>query len=160
MSDQYDLDALMDRLVEMEKESLASLVGTDIDAVKYHPYEQEAFPYWTNRITGMTPVYLAQDIVQYPFRVTARLVIAHFTEGYRGETATKTYQYIPAVLHYFKDRPGMNSTAHPTQMDDVFRDFEIVDFNGPFAFQNNGIGATQVGFEFVFTLPVLDQQYR
>lgn len=155
----YDLGALMDRLVEMEKESITSLAD-GVDAVSYFPYEQESFPYWTNRIRGMVPGYLAQDTAHYPFQIAARLVIGHLTEGYKGEVQTKAYDYIPAVTSYFKDRPGMNSNAHLTQMDDIFMDFELVDIVGPIAFQNSGIGVLQVGVEFIFTLPIIDIQYR
>lgn len=154
----YDLSALMDRLLEMEKEAVASVQTAD--GVTYFPYEQEAFPYWTNRITGITPAYLAQDIAQYPLRIAGRLVLGHLTEGYQGELLIRAYDFMEAVLSYFKDRPGMNSTAHSTQMDDIFTDLEIADIVGPAAFQNGGIGAVQVGIDFIFTLPIIDVQYR
>lgn len=156
----YDLSALMTRLVEMEKESIASVATNGVDAVSYFPYEQDDFPYWTNRIRGMAPDYLAQDTAHYPFQIAARLVIGHLTEGYKGEVLTKAYEYIPAVTSYFKDKPGMNSIASPTQMDDIFTDFEFTDVVGPVAFQNSGIGVLQVGVEFIFTLPIIDIQYR
>lgn len=151
----YDLGALMDRLLEMEKEAVDESSG-----VAYFPYEQESFPYWTNRIVGMTPDYVAQDIAHYPFRIAARLVLGHLTEGYKGELILSAYDHIAAVTAYFKDRPGMNSNAHTTQMEDIFTDFELVDVIGPAAFRNDGIGNTQVGIEFIFTLPVIDVQFR
>lgn len=156
----YDLGAFMDRLLEMEKESIDDVVDGGVDGVTYFPYEQEAFPYWTNRVTGVTPDYYAQDIAHYPIRIAGRLVMGHLKEGYEGELLERAYVYIPAILSYFKDRPTMKSNAHPTKMDDLLTDFEIVDIVGPAAFQNNGIGATQVGVEIIFTLPIIDVQYR
>lgn len=150
---------MMARLLEMEKESIAS-VSPDVDGVTYFPYQQEAFPYWTNRMTGVTPDYLAQEIAHYPFRITGRLVMGHITEGYEGELLERAYLYIPAITSYFKDRPGMNSIAHPTPIDDIFTDFEFVTINGPFGFQNSGVGVIQVGIEVLFTLPVIDFQQR
>lgn len=154
----YDIGAFMIRLLEMEKEAVADI--KKVDGVTYFPYEQEAFPYWTNQVAGLTPGYLAQDIVQYPLRITGMLVLGHYTEGYKGEQLVKAYAYMAAVMSYFKDRPGMQSDAHPDSMDDIFTDFEIVDVVGPAAFQNSGIGVIQVGLKFFFGLPIIDIQYR
>jgi hypothetical protein len=156
----YDLGDFMDRLLEMEKESIDDLVDGSVDGVTYFPYEQESFPYWTNRVTGFVPDYIAQDIAHYPLRIAGRLVMGHLKEGFEGDILKKSYDYLEAVLSYFKDRPTMKSNAHPTKMDDIFTDFEITDIVGPAAFQNNGIGSTQVGLEFVFVLPIIDVQYR
>lgn len=156
----FNLGDFMDRVVEMEKESVASIVSTEVDAVPYFPYEQEAFPYWTNRITGMTPSYLAEDAVEFNFRIVGRIVLGHLTEGYKGEPIVKAQDYISAVLDYFKGRSGMKSVAHPTSMQYLAQYFLIVDMVGPNAFRNDGIGSTQVGIDFVFTLPIMADRHR
>lgn len=161
----FDLDALMERLIEMEKESIDALVDNTPDAVKYFPYEQEAFPYWNNRITVFDRINLSQDIVIYAFDITARLVIGHLTEGYRSEIYEDAYDYIASVLDYFADRALMNSNTNDTPMEDVWCDddeyggLEIIDMTGPAAFANAAIDTTQVAIEFVFRLPVIDSIY-
>jgi len=156
----FDLDAAMTRLVAMEKEALAAIT-TNVDAVTYFPYEQDGFPYWTNRLTIAPPSWKSGEFVDYVFSITGRLVVAHLTEGYRGEGITKIYQYIPEVLDYFDNRPFLTSTSYPTELDDVSPDngLEIVDIIGPAAYRNDGIGSTQVGIEVIFRLPFLIKAY-
>lgn len=156
----FNLSDFMGRLLEMEKESVADVAGIAVDGVTYFPYEQEAFPYFTNRTTNMTPIYEPDDMVVFPFRVTGSLVLGHLTEGYKGEPLIKAQDYITAVLSYFIDRPGMKSSAHPTAMQYLAPNFEIVDMVGPNAFQNSGVGVLQVGVNFVFAMPIMVKRHR
>ena len=155
----YNLSDLIDRLVIMEKEAVADLYPDGVDAVGYFPYEQASFPYWHNRITSMTPDEYAADIAKYPFQVTGRFVLGHYTEGFKGELLLSAYPVIEAVLAYFRDRPGMD-TETLDEMEFVFDELRITNVIGPFAFQNRGVGVTQVGFEVTWALPVIDDQAR
>src|SRR3972149_10038596 len=135
----FDLKTAMTRLAAMEKESI-SAITTSVDAVTIFPWEQGGLPYWTNRLTTVPPVWLAGDFASYAFSITGRLVVAHITEGYRGEGIEKVYDYIPEILDFFDNRPFLTSTAYPTELDDVAPDngLEIVDIVGPNAYRNDG----------------------
>ena len=156
----FDMDAAMDRLVSMEIESLAAVITT-VDAKKFYPWTQEAFPYWHNRITGYEPEHPSQDYIIHRYEVTGRLVVAHFTEGYRGEGMDKAYQYIAEVNDYFDNNPLMITAEYPTAFDDIddASGVEIVQVIGPNAFANSGIGEMDIGVEFVFSLPFIVQAY-
>jgi hypothetical protein len=164
MASDFDLREAMARITQMEIDALVDIEGAAVDAKAYFPYEQEAFPYWTNRVVNMLTTYpFGQDIALYSFQVGARLVMGHFTQGYEGEILTKAYDYIPAVLEYFKDRPYLTNSVQTTPLSNIWVDTgegaEITNVVGPSGFVNSGIGAIQVGVEFTILLPFIAQLY-
>jgi hypothetical protein len=163
------LSQAMDRIAAMEKQALADLTpSVPADAVPYFPYEQEAFPYFFNRLSGVEPKNSlsdqdedsGEDIVVEYYNITIRLVIGHLGEGYRGERAKDLYEYIPAVLQFFREHSFLTSTAYPSELDYINPlDISIPNGTGLLVFQNAGIVNFQVGTEFTLRLPIIVQVY-
>lgn len=161
MASDFDLDTAMDRLVEMQKESVTAIVGSAIDAVKYFPYQQEAFPYWTNRLGPLEADFWAEDVGYYPFRILSRLVLGHHDEGYNNSALSAIYSYMPEILNYFESREMLTSSTYPDEFDDLAPDTGLeIEATTPLAvFLNSGIGVAQVGVEFTFLMPFITDRY-
>jgi len=156
----YDLGEVMDRLLAMEKEVVPG------EGVVYWPEKFDTFPYWMNRINGMTVEPLSADTVIDRWVMSALLVIDHMTANYVG-TVFKVAQetYIPAVLQFFDDNPLLTSAAYPDEMLFVFPDEDTRGAHitglpsGTRTVLNTGIGVKQVVLEFTISVPLGRKQY-
>jgi hypothetical protein len=134
------------RVAQMQKEALAPV---DVDTYPFGYFEQGATPYFINRLGASSiDLYGGSDIFSSPTTIQMRLVIAHITEGYRGDNYERLRGYIEDVLQYFGTHPRLNSAVYPTTPNYLLGDATIVSHTGEILFQNSGIGVLQVGVEF------------
>jgi hypothetical protein len=156
------LQDALDRLVAMEKEALDTITGTAVDAVDYWPYEQDAFPYFTNRLGPMTLTddEYGEDISLYTYNILIRLVTDHITAGYKGDKSDLTTQYIVIFETYLRTHPMLATdgsafgdyTAVP---DFLFQEARLIAHTGLVVFQNTGTGTLQIGCEFTLEVAFL-----
>lgn len=153
---------IMARLVAMEKEALATVAATNNqtpDAVAYWPWEQEGFPYFTNRLGSMSnsPTDYSEDIESYSHTVLIRLVVDHWIAGFDGEKADLAYQYLVAFEDYMRQHPMLTTDAgsYTSEPDYLFQQMVLTGHTGLVIFQNAGINASQYGIEFTLALPYL-----
>ena len=141
---------LLNRLCALELEAMTS-IGVRADAKPYFYHAQDSFPYFTNRIASnpVTSEGNAEDIDNNSPLVIIRLVVAHQTEGYRGQPESKMYEWGPVVKTYLQRRSNwLQCAAAPynTRMDNLQQAI-VTDAGGFRVFTDSGIGALQVGRE-------------
>lgn len=146
------LNDLLLRAVAIEKAAFLTLTPPKVvDAVPRFFHVQEAFPYFTHRVSAL-PIDHSDnsETEQFPLaRLTIRGVMGHITAAYKGENESHIYTYIPLLTSYFANRKFFQSAAYPTRPD-LLMYSEVVDGGGFRAFDNNGFAGTiQVGFEIV-----------
>lgn len=156
------LTDLLDRVVALQIEAMRS-INVRVDAVPYFFYTQEKAPYFTNRIadTPITDDGGSEDENLNQPTLIMRLVIGHVTEGYRGEPDSRLYEWLPVINTYFQRRMWLQSVKYPERMDNL-REARITNGGGIRAFQNDGIGSTQIGAEIVMSCIFyegFDQEY-
>jgi hypothetical protein len=159
---EYDLNGAMVRLAAMQKEAI-----TGCDAVPYWPYEQEAGPYWWNRINGLTvETELSADYIIDRYSIEMGLVIAHLTQGYTGQNYDKVAEYITSVLTYFDLHPMLDTVSGDYADDEL--EFIWPEEGGAMitgipggtrTVNNSGVGATQIYLGFILDLPLLRQVF-
>lgn len=159
------LDNALDRVVAMQKEAMSTLTTGAFDSVPYWPYQQEAFPYMTNRHGGMSPDYTkyAPDIESEPEVILMRLVVAHITAGYKGEKPALALDYYIAIRDYFRTHSNLATdggvyTAPPDYLDPETGAF-ISSHTGLVVFSNSGLLTPQLGYEFTLQIPYIQSVY-
>lgn len=159
------IEDFMDRIVAMQKEAMNTITSGVFDAVDYWPYQQEAFPYCTNRLGAMTPVNdYGEDIVGYGRTVFMRLVVGHITEDYAGGLQNTVYTYIEPFEQYFREHPMLTTDGttfgdYTAEPDYLFIETELQSDTGLVIFSNSGIGPLQMGIEFPLLVPYLRSVY-
>lgn len=159
------LGLAMLRLPAMEKQALSSL-STPVmaDAVPFFPWEQEAFPYFSNWWQGPEDKYsiddqdedASEDIGVEWHVVVVRLVIAHLTGGYSGENQANLYDWAPVIQQFFRAHPFLTSTEYPSELDYISPvGVQISDCTGIRVFSNAGISAQQIGCEWTLRIPIM-----
>lgn len=152
---------LLARVVAAQKEWAAS-VSVTANAVPFFFHVQEAFPYFTNRVSGVdVGDDGSEDFDRDVYTVTMRLVVAHVTEGYVGEPETALYTYMPTIKTWFNEREWLQSAAYPTAMTGLIR-ARISAMTGLRVYDNAGVSARQVGCEFSLTCEFderIEQEY-
>lgn len=124
-----DLEALLVRAAALEQEALAAMTPPIVaDAVPYFFHAQEAFPYWTNRLSSISAEDGAgadddfgEEYERYSYEIIMRLAVGHVTDGVRSEYERTLGRIIPQVMSYFNARELLQSQAYPTAPDDVVR---------------------------------------
>jgi hypothetical protein len=167
VSNHYDLNNVMARLPLLQKAALAAMESpVGADAVSYWPYQQEAPPYVWNRIEGMVVTELSGDIEIHTYQVAMALVIAHITQGYKGQTSQAAYGYIAAVLDHFrahKDLVIANEMEYnePPEFLWIERGGAMITAipNGTRTLANSGIGVSQVAIVFTLDVPLVWRVY-
>jgi hypothetical protein len=159
------IEDAMARIVEMQQEVFTADIGEACDAVPYWPYEQESFPYWTNRLAAMTPDYIefAEDIQTNPETILMRLVVDHVTAGYKGDKPKKAHEYYVPIIDYFSQHSGLNTdsgtyTTCADYLDPTTQAF-ITTHTGLVVFSNSGILTMQLGIEFTLRVPFMRSIY-
>lgn len=151
---------ILARLVAMEEEALGTITSGAVDAKPFWPWEQESFPYFTNRWGPMTndPSKYSEDIEDYEHSVLVLLVVAHWNEGFVGEAGNKVALYAPLVESYFRQHPMLTTSPtglYPDDADYLLEAATLSGHNGINIFQNAGINALQYGVQFTLALPYL-----
>lgn len=138
---------LLNRCVALELEAMTS-IGVSADAKAWFFHTQGSFPYFTNRIAANSVTNDGSEV--YDFNnplVIVRFVVAHITEGYRGQPESKLYEWGPIIKTYIQRRMWLTSVAYPLRMNNL-RQADVINNGGFGAFQDSGIGTIQVGREF------------
>lgn len=147
-----DLTGGIDRMVELEIEALAALATpVTADAKPYFYHEQEAFPYWTNRVGPVSFEDNEDDMNEPTFTVVSRLVIDHVTANFDGQNEVKLKLWIPQIITYFSARPWLGTATINTGLNGLIH-ARIASCTGFRIFQTTGIQAMQVGCEFTHLL--------
>lgn len=155
---------LLTRVATLQIEAMAS-IHVPADAKPYFFYPGAGFPYFTNRIAsnGVTDDGSEVFDINRPL-VFMRLVVAHLTEGYKGEPESKLYEWGPVVKSYIQNRADFLECAtapYNTRMDNL-RYAKVIDNGGFRIFEDSGIGTRQVGRELQLQcefVEVLEQVY-
>ena len=140
------MENLLLRVAALEKEGMSSISVT-CDAKPFFIFQQESFPYWTNRITNIPVESDSENIDVETFDIIARLVVDHRTAGYRGEPEALLYRCIPTMIGYFNARELLQSAAYPTEPLDLIQ-ARVTAVDGLRIFETSGLSALQVGTEF------------
>jgi len=155
------IEEALERIVEMQKEVFADTIGVECDAVPYWPYQQNSFPYWTNRLAAMTPEYIkfSEDIQSNPETILMRLVVDHITARYEGDVPKLVHTWYVPIVDYFAQHSGLNtdSGTYQTCQDLLDPDTQayIATHTGVVVFQNSGIIDNQLGIEFTLRCPFM-----
>lgn len=144
-----DLTDILNRICALEQEGmLAASPSVGCKAVPRFIYTQEDFPYWTNRVAQMTADDDSQDFRVYEYDITARLVIGHVTQGYRGQNDALLQAWLPHMIQWFDERELLQSTTYADAPETPLLRATVVGMLGFREFMNNSIGQTiQVGAE-------------
>jgi hypothetical protein len=123
-----------------------------VDAVPFFYHTQEAFPYFTNRVSNVdVGDDGSEDFDRDTYTVTMRLVVGHLTSGYDGAMETNLYTWMPTIKTYFNQREWLQSAGtYAAAMNSLIR-ARITAMSGLRVFDNAGISALQVACEFTLT---------
>jgi hypothetical protein len=159
------LDDALDRVVAMQKEAMSALTTGAFDSVPYWPYQQESFPYMSNRHGGMSIDYTkyAPDVESDPEVILMRLVVAHVTGGYKGEKPALALDYYIAIREYFREHSNLTTdgglyTSPPDYLDPETGAY-ISSHTGLVVFSNSGLLTPQLGYEFTLQIPYIQEVY-
>lgn len=144
------IDETASRIIAIAKEAVAGIKPSD--GVTYFYHEQEAFPYFTLRLSGFDSAGYGERVETEEmdtdiFTFTLRFVIGHITQGYVGENDDLLYDVIPAVKSYFNQRNLLQSASYPTACRYLI-EARCNSNIGYRVFQNSGTPVLQVGTEF------------
>lgn len=148
---------LKQRLCAIEQEALAGL-GVTCDAYPRWLAKGATPPYWINRISAVRALEgvddYGEELSLYQYSVTARLVVAHVTADYDGETSEAIDLFLPEVIETLDARELLQSEQT-----------DVGDFSAPMrylirahfvsgvgynVFPTSIAGTAQVGAEFQF----------
>lgn len=139
------LGDVLDRLAAIEVLALASLsTPVTADAKPFAIWQQEAFPYFTNRPGTITVENDSHDLDVYEVEIIVRLIVGHITEGVRGEPENKLYDYLPAVMEAINARELLQSPTYTTALLGLVS-ARAVSSGGMSVFETAGVQARQVG---------------
>lgn len=161
------LEDVFDRVFAMQVEALAT-ISENVDTL-YWPSQQNDHPYFVNRLGAMSvdTATFSEDIESYQHTVLMRLVVAHYTEGYKGEAPEKVLQLIQATEVYFREHEDLttNAGSFTTEPDYLLvantnlLQATLVGHTGFIGFDNGGIGQIQLGCEFTLNLAFIRRVY-
>lgn len=143
------LEELFARIVEMQKEIIDGA-----GAVPFFFYQQETFPYFTNRLGEDVITFDSEDYSVRTYTITMRFVMGHITEGQAGAPETQLYTHIPTIEQHFLEHPQLTSDHYPTPITGLSAlNTVLTRDTGLRVFNNAGILAQQVGCEFSLSVP-------
>lgn len=122
MTEPIDIEEMMQRIAALESEALAYMDSDYAEEAIAYPFslkQQAVYPYLTNQLAPWTMEDESQDINEYNFAVTGRLLIAAASSGVDGETERKTYHWLAQIIHYINEHEALQSEAYPTPMDGI-----------------------------------------
>ena len=135
------LNELLSRVAALQIEAMAS-INVSADAKPYFYHTNEGFPYFTNRVAdGLVGDTGSQEFDANSPLVIMRLVVAHLTEGYKGEPEYRLYEWLPVVKSYIQERSEwLQSAAYPARFENL-QSARIVNGGGFRALENTGINS-------------------
>lgn len=155
-----EISDMLDRIVAMQKEAV-----TGCDSVPFWPYQQESFPYFTNRL-GSTTIGdrqagsgAAEDIEARLYSVSMQFVVGHITSGYEGERQDELYDWVELIQDFFMENPMLTSTAFPTEPDFLLYEAELTGHTGLIVISNAGLSTQQLSVLFTLTVPFVAKAY-
>lgn len=139
---------LLARVVAAQK-AWGAEAGVAVDAVPFFFHTQEAFPYFTNRVSNViVGDDGSEDFDRDTYTVTMRLVVGHLTGGYKGEIETRLYAWMPSVKTFFNEREWLQTPgAYAAAMNSLIR-ARVTGMSGLRVFDNAGVSVLQVACEF------------
>lgn len=161
-----NIEDVLARIVAVEQEALAG-IQVACDAVPYYFHTQQAFPYFTNRLSSISvdsgpggDEDFGEEIDLLIYDIILRLTVNHLSAGVVGEYEDRLSVYIPQVIDYFNARELLQSASYPTAPDDLTR-ARIISSTG-LAFFSEGLNVQQIGAEFTLRCEFvnnIDQAY-
>lgn len=122
---------------------------TGSTAKAFFDFPGAGFPYWTNRIGPSSYDFDSEDFQTETRRILMRLVIAHLTANYEGESEDLLGDHIEAVKRVFAQHPQLDSDTYPTEPTYLTaRGAWLESDTGLQYFQTFLEGTFQVGIEF------------
>lgn len=142
---------LLNRVVAVEL-AWGTENSVTVDAVPFFFHTQEAFPYFTNRVSGVeVGDDGSEDFDRDTYTVTMRLVVGHLTSGYDGAMESSLYTWMPTIKTFFNEREWLQSAGtYAAAMTGLIR-ARITAMTGLRVFDNAGVSALQVACEFTLT---------
>lgn len=157
MPDSYLTD-LMKRTCACDKDAMAGITG--FVSKRTLAYQQEAFPYMTNRLGPKTLATSADDMFTYTRAIAKRFVVAHKTEGFSEQASDKVTDWLALIEDYYRENDMLASELFPSQPSYLSPlGVTLGSDTGLVSFINSGIGVTQVGVEFTLQVPILKHNY-
>lgn len=153
----YLHDCLL-RICEVQKDIMSPI---RVDAVPYFPYSQEVFPYFYNQLGNGNYEQVSMDYPVQTRVINMYLVLAHLTEGYRGDVQTKLDDYVLKVVEGFMSPKHcmLQSQAYPTPSPHLLDAVQVVSDTGVRAFTNGGLNEQlQIGVQFELRLTLVNMR--
>lgn len=151
------VDTALDRVVAIQKEAMLALAAPiTVDSVPYYYHWQDDGVYFTNRLgpitvtEGLPDDEIAQDYQTSVYQIIMRMVIGHLTEDYDGNNEAKLKDWIPHLITYFNERPGLQHAAAPVHLDNLWSAL-VTGCTGFAILQSTGLSVQQLGCEFSLT---------
>lgn len=137
------------RAVVLQQEAV-----TGSTAKAFFDFPGAELPYWTNRIGPASyDIDLGEDHQTETRRILMRLVIAHLTANYEGESEDLLGDHIEATKRVFAQHPQLDSDTYPTEPTyTTARGAWIESDTGLTYFQTFLEGTFQVGVEFTLVV--------
>jgi len=161
-----DINDILSRVTTIAQEGLTS-IGVTADVVPYFIHTQGTFPYMTVRVSNVanTDYDEAEEFASDVYTVTLRLVVAHLTADYEGQSEYRLYTMIPAVREYLKRREGLQHSTAITEPP-YLRHALLTGMTGLQIFVNSGVNTVttqQIGAQFTidctFDYPLSQDYY-
>lgn len=137
------------RMAAIEKAALNAVGMTRVDHGLW-PWKQDSFPYFVHRIARQA---LIEDLSTErtfcdEYEITSRCVVGHYTGGGLQGNVIQGWSLIPVLLQAYRTSDNLTSEAYP-EYPQYMSGLDITPSSEPgiVAFQNSGLGVTQLGFE-------------
>jgi hypothetical protein len=154
MPDDSYLTDLLKRVVACDKEAMTGVKG--FTAARYFPYTADTLPYMSNRLGPKSMRESPEDSFEYTRTILKRLVVAHTTEGFQGQTSDKLNDWLEAFEDYYRHNEMLTSATFTTEPEYLSPlGVTLANDDGLVFFSNNGIGVTQIGVEFRLQVPII-----
>lgn len=150
-----DASELLARVCAIEVEALNALTPPIAStAAPRWLYQQEACPYWRNRIVSVQLITDAlddgQEVDTYRYTVGAALHYANVSAGYDGEKDEDILAIVPQLIQYFDERELLQSASYLTPMA-FLRLSYFQAGEGYVTFPYGAAGGVQIGPTFTYT---------
>jgi hypothetical protein len=148
----------MKRVAACDMEALAGVPS--FFSARYFPYQQEAFPYMSNRLGAKSLRVSPEDMFEYTRTIIKRLVVAHKTEGFKGQTSDKLNDWLVAFEDYYRDNDMLTSDLFADEPEYLTAEGVTLGIDsGLIFFSNDGIGVSQIGVEFTLQVPIIRSNF-
>ncbi len=148
-----DASELLARICAIEQEATTA-IGVTSQAVPRWLYQQEATPYWRNRIGSVQLVTDSSDDGQefdvYRYTIETVLHYANASAGYNGEMDEAILAAFPQIIQVMDEREVLQSAAFPVGMN-FLRYAYFTAGQGYLTLPYGAAGGVQIGSAFTWT---------